>query len=37
MILGPEKAEPVSKTVVPQRDADHAVTHRDIFFQLCGH
>lgn len=34
MIVAPEKTEPVSKTVVPRREADHAVAHWDIFFQL---
>lgn len=27
--------EPVSKTAVPRREADHAATHGDTFFQLC--
>lgn len=36
MITAPKKAEPLSKTVVPCREADHAITHRDIF-QLCYH
>ena len=27
MIMAPEKTEPVSKTVVPRREADHAVAH----------
>ena len=27
MIVAPEKTEPVSKTVVPCREADHAVAH----------
>lgn len=32
-----KKAEPASKTVVPCREADHAITHQDTFLQQCGH
>lgn len=27
--------EPLSKTAVSCREADHAVTHGDMFFRLC--
>ena len=34
MTVAPQKTEPVSKTVAPRREADHAVAHWDVFFQL---
>lgn len=37
MTIVTKKAEPVSKTVVPRREADHVITHRDAFLQRCGH
>ena len=36
MIVAPKKAELVCETLVPRREADHAVTHRDVF-HFCGH